>query len=348
MIGLPNTPVHARNLREVQVELTEMCDADCPFCINRASFAKHGRHSNGLSTDIMEKVLQWIASSGVARVRFTGGEPLLRKDLGQLVSVAKEIGLITGVNTNGSLVHHWRDVLLEMFDFVLLSIISANPARTDEIMRHEGFHRKKLQALATLSNHSNLWVSTVLSHESVGELDDIGRLLADNGVAHWILLRPEANGSPSDDYNFGGEELGRFLNAARAVEERYGLNMALGNSIPICAGQTVADRAFLARLLRAGDGGLVSEGRSKLVIDPAGRVLSHYGIPVPLGTIFDDLETMWQKPFAQSLRSTDILPSVCGACAVLEPCYGGSRIAAQTVSGTFEGEDPMMNRRGLI
>ena len=51
----------------------------------------------------MEKVLENIASDGISRVRFSGGEPLLRNDLPQLVSFAKNLGLFISLNTNASL-----------------------------------------------------------------------------------------------------------------------------------------------------------------------------------------------------------------------------------------------------
>src|SRR5580704_4678839 len=184
--SLLGTPHNASELREIQIELTERCDADCPFCINRATFATHGRSYNGLATAVLEDVIAWIADAGIGRVRFTGGEPLLRKDVGHLASYARANALVTGINTNGHLVNRWAERLFEDFDFVLLSIISAKPERTDEIMRFAGSHTKKLQALSLLSGHPNLWVSTVLTRESIDELPQIADLLCKYDVQRWI------------------------------------------------------------------------------------------------------------------------------------------------------------------
>src|ERR1041385_8616410 len=151
--SLFGTPSAACDLREIQIELTERCDADCPFCINRATFAANGRSYNGLPTNILENVIAWIADAGIGRIRFTGGEPLLRKDVGHLAAQARAHGLVTGINTNGHLVPRWAETLFEEFDFVLVSIISADPKRTDEIMRFRCSHAKKLQALSVLSGH---------------------------------------------------------------------------------------------------------------------------------------------------------------------------------------------------
>lgn len=342
MNPLPGTSASTRDIREVQMELTEFCDADCSFCINRASFAKERRSHHGLPTRSVEQILAWIAKAGIARVRFTGGEPLLRRDLLHLIEFARSAGLVTGVNTNG----HFPDRLSEIAgaaDFILLSFVSTDAEQTDAIFRRRGAHALKLRALSEIAAHDNLWVSTVIQRSNIGELLEIGALLARFKVRKWILLRPEDNGRGEIDDGFGQQEIEQLIEAAPALQ-RLGIDVGLGNAVPVCAGGDAEGQRILAALLRAGDGGLVSEGRSKLVIDPSGRVLCHYGIATPLGEALGDLGEMWRHPVAARMRDASDLPVQCTSCEHLSVCLGGSRIAAQAAYGTYAANDPLMSR----
>jgi radical SAM protein with 4Fe4S-binding SPASM domain len=125
---------------------------------------------------------------------------------------------------------------------------------------------------------------------------------------------------------------------------RAGIDIGLGNAVPVCAARDSDGQRILAALLRAGDGGLVSEGRSKLVIDPSGQVLCHYGIDAPLGQALGDLRELWQYPAATKMRDASNLPNQCTSCEHLGVCLGGSRIAARTAYGTYAAPDPLMPR----
>ena len=342
MNSLPGTPASIEEIREVQIELTEFCDADCAFCINRASFAKERRSQHGLPTRSVEKILAWVAEAGIARVRFTGGEPLLRRDLLHLVEFARRAGLVTGVNTNG----HFPDRLSEVAsaaDFILLSFVSADSERTDAIFRRRGSHALKLRALSRITAHDNLWVSTVIQRSNIGELLEIGALLVRFHVKKWILLRPEDNGRGETGDEFGEREIDQLIAAAPALWG-LGIDIGLGNAVPVCAARDSDGQRILAALLRAGDGGMVSEGRSKLVIDPSGRVLCHYGIDAPLGQALGDLRELWQHPAAAKMRDASNLPNQCTSCEHLGVCLGGSRIAARAAYGTYAAPDPLMPR----
>jgi radical SAM protein with 4Fe4S-binding SPASM domain len=342
MSRLPGTPDLVGDIREVQIELTEFCDADCGFCINRASFAKERRSHHGLPTGKVEEILAWIAATGIERVRFTGGEPLLRRDLIRLLDFANREGLVTGVNTNG----HFPERLAEvapLADFILLSFVSANPERTDAIFRRRGSHELKLRSLSAAAAHPNLWVSTVLQRSNVAELLSIGELLANFGVGKWILLRPEANGRADADSDFGAREVEQLVAIAARLQQ-LGIEIGLGNAVPICAGREPSEERILAELLRSADGGLVSEGRSKLVIDPSGRVLCHYGLDIALGEALEDMGALWRHPVAEAMRDTDSLPAECLSCEHLDICLGGSRIAAHAAEGSYRARDPLMRR----
>ena len=104
MLDLIDTSLYKEKPRELCIESTTSCNCRCDFCYNQNSFAKNGRDDNGLSTAELKKIIDIVSDAGIERIRFTGGEPLLRKDIFELASYAKEKNLQTVLNTNGMLI----------------------------------------------------------------------------------------------------------------------------------------------------------------------------------------------------------------------------------------------------
>src|ERR1700751_5919512 len=80
-------------------ELTHRCPLRCPYCSNPIELA---RASDELDTATWKRVLGDAAGLGVLQVHFSGGEPLVRRDLVELVRHAAELGLYGNLMTSGS------------------------------------------------------------------------------------------------------------------------------------------------------------------------------------------------------------------------------------------------------
>src|ERR1700751_387101 len=79
-------------------ELTHRCPLRCPYCSNPLDLS---RASAKLDTVTWKRVLSEAAALGVLQVHFSGGEPLVRRDLAELVRHAAEVGLYGNVVTSG-------------------------------------------------------------------------------------------------------------------------------------------------------------------------------------------------------------------------------------------------------
>lgn len=77
--------------------ITDRCNLSCPHCYSSAGKVNTGE----LSTDACERVIISLAQLGAERIGWTGGEPLLRKDLDHLISFSLEHGIESGITTNG-------------------------------------------------------------------------------------------------------------------------------------------------------------------------------------------------------------------------------------------------------
>ena len=96
-------------------ELTYACPLQCPYCSNPVDFA---RIKNELDTDAWIRVLREARQLGAAQLGFSGGEPLVRRDLEVLVEEGRRLGYYTNLITSGvgmdaARVRRLRDVGLD-------------------------------------------------------------------------------------------------------------------------------------------------------------------------------------------------------------------------------------------
>jgi len=93
---------------KLQMELTHRCNSRCPTC----GFWQEKKHDEDMSTEECLQIIREAAKINVFRISFTGGEPLLRKDLFQLVRFAKQQGLKVNINTNALLLWHYHEKII--------------------------------------------------------------------------------------------------------------------------------------------------------------------------------------------------------------------------------------------
>jgi cyclic pyranopterin phosphate synthase len=97
-----------RRLRDLRVSVTDRCNFRCPYCMPKEVFGRGYAflpRAEILSFEEITRVVAAAASLGVTKVRLTGGEPLLRRDLEVLVAMLGEVDGITdlALTTNGAL-----------------------------------------------------------------------------------------------------------------------------------------------------------------------------------------------------------------------------------------------------
>src|SRR5215468_4084877 len=113
-------------------ELTHRCPLACPYCSNPLDLS---RASAELDTPTWKRVLGEAAGLGVLQVHFSGGEPLARRDLVELVSYATEVGLYSNLITSGIGLEadRLRAFVAAGLEHVQLSIQDADTASGDRI-----------------------------------------------------------------------------------------------------------------------------------------------------------------------------------------------------------------------
>ena len=95
-------PKKASERRPIVVwNITRACNLKCVHCYNDSGA---GKSFNDITTEKAKAVLDDLAGFGVPSVLFSGGEPLMRSDLFDLIQYAGQLGLCTVISTNGTLI----------------------------------------------------------------------------------------------------------------------------------------------------------------------------------------------------------------------------------------------------
>jgi GTP 3',8-cyclase len=103
----PAVDLHARALRDLRISVTDRCNFRCTYCMPKEVFGRDFEflaRKELLSFEEITRLARAFADEGVSKVRITGGEPLLRRDIERLVAMLVDVPGITDValTTNGS------------------------------------------------------------------------------------------------------------------------------------------------------------------------------------------------------------------------------------------------------
>ena len=99
-------------------QITTKCNLNCKYCLS--SSGKEGNY--GLNTKEAKKIIKDLGKTGINRLDFTGGEPLVREDIGELIKCSKENHINTIITTNTTLLNNKNIEYLKLADLVQISI----------------------------------------------------------------------------------------------------------------------------------------------------------------------------------------------------------------------------------
>jgi len=324
---------------EVMIEVTSHCNFKCKFCFNQISFAQEGRKIKPFTTNYIKKIVDGLARAKIKIVRFTGGEPLLRKDIFQLLRYAKNKGLEVRLNTNASLINQRTAKRLKgIVDNVLIPIESYSDEEESKITGYKHSLKKKIKTIELLKKQKIpvIRAGTVATKENILNFDKIAKLISQLPLDEWEFYRPIPI-SKKEDLN---SKLVKYL-AKKLIDLRKKTTKTvfIANALPFCA---IKD---LNKLNSVSKGALFDDGHTRLVIDPRGFVKPHYFMNENIGQPLDILSA-WHHPFVKKMRDLEYLPNQCQKCPFVFKCRGGSRQIAKMVFGSYQAADPLAKLYG--
>ena len=156
----------------VLAELTDRCPLACTYCSNPLNMADD---QDELVTDEWRRVLVEARDLGVLQCHLSGGEPLLRRDLVEIVAAAHERGLYTNLVTSALGLSRPRAEGLRDagLDHVQVSIQADEPAVSDRIAGTPSF-RRKIEAMGVVKELGwPLTVNVVLHRQNIDRVADV-------------------------------------------------------------------------------------------------------------------------------------------------------------------------------
>ena len=192
MLGLPYNPLmdlldaHQRPLRNLRLSVTDRCNLRCQYCMPEESYAWLPKEGILRFTEI-SRLVDVFGSLGVRKVRLTGGEPLLRRDLAVLIEMLakKEWLSELAMTTNGLLL---EDAATRLRDAglgrVTVSLDTLRADRFERLSRRDGLHRTLAGIDAAIDvGFEGIKIDTVLMRgENDDEIDDLLAFGRDRGV----------------------------------------------------------------------------------------------------------------------------------------------------------------------
>jgi MoaA/NifB/PqqE/SkfB family radical SAM enzyme len=173
-------------LRLVEISLTDRCQCRCKHCF--AATQQPLPEKEELSTSEVKILIDDLSELKVTEVCFSGGEPLLRNDVLELVSYAHRKGLVSRLITNGILLDEKMVIALKSAGINWCSISIDNPKREqhDAFRRYPGCYEKAIEGLSNLvANNIPCSIITVARKALIysGELDELVKIGKRIGVA---------------------------------------------------------------------------------------------------------------------------------------------------------------------
>ncbi len=317
-------------------EITYRCPLHCTYCSNPVNLADF---TDELGTDDWLRVLDEARALGVLQAHFSGGEPMLRRDLSTLVSRAHALGMYTNLVTSGIPMKEADVAALAAagLDHFQLSIQDSLPSSADAIAGLRGHERKMTVAGWVRAQGIPMTVNVVLHRSNVDRLLPIADLAVSLGaerleLAHtqfygWAL-RNRAALMPSR------EQVDRATRDAALAKERYGDTVEIVHVVADYHDNTPKPCMY-------------GWGLRQFVVDPKGQMLpclSAAQLPgLGIVNVRDaSLTEIWYESAAfNRFRGTDWMPEPCHSCALREVDFGGCRCQAYQLVGDAAATDPV-------
>jgi pyrroloquinoline quinone biosynthesis protein E len=316
-------------------ELTYSCPLACAYCSNPLNLAEY---RDELTTEEWRRVLVEARDLGVLQCHLSGGEPLLRRDLVDIVAVANELGLYTNLVTSAIGLSRSRAEQLRAagLDHVQVSIQADEPAVSDRIAGTPSF-RRKIEAMAVVKELGwPLTVNVVLHRQNIDRVADVLELAEEVGADRVELANTQYYGwawRNRESLLPSRAQLEAAEVVVRAARERLRERMDVIYVIP----------DYYSRYPKPCMGGWASR---QLTVAPNGDALpcpAAQSLPLPRANVREDsLERIWtDSPLFNAFRGTDWMPQPCRSCDRREVDFGGCRCQAFQLTGDAARTDPV-------
>ena len=323
-------------------ELTYRCPLQCPYCSNPLDFASNDRE---LSTEDWVRVLRQGREMGAAQLGFSGGEPLVRQDLQELIEEARHLGyysnLITsGLGLNGAKVEAFADAGL---DHIQVSFQASDPELNNALAgSKKAFAQKLDMARAVKESGYPMVLNFVIHRHNIHQMNDIMDLCERLGADYVELATCQYYG-----WAFKNRE-GLMPSRAQLEQAEKEVNLYR---------QQLSDKGSAMKLIfvtpdyyeERPKACMNGWGSLFLTVAPDGTALPCHSarlLPVDFPNVQDmALRDIWyDSPGFNHYRGDTWMPEPCRSCDEKGKDFGGCRCQAYLLTGNADNADPVCSK----
>ena len=317
-------------------ELTHRCPLHCVYCSNPLELQARNAE---LSTEEWSRVFQEAATLGVLQVDFTGGEPLTRPDILDLVRAARVAGLYVNLITSGLPLDESRlEALVHAgLDHFQLSFQGAREEIAQEISGTKA-HAQKLRVLESLKRHRvAVTLNFVIHRRNIDQLSEMLTLAESSSASRVEFANVQYYGwafANRDSLLPTREQLTKSIDFLKKAQERLAGRIKLEYVVP----------DYYAKYPKPCMGGW---GRKLVLITPNGDALPCHAARVIPGLTFENVKN---RSLDEIWNSSDAFQKFRGEAWMQEPCktcdrhgldFGGCRCQAFLLAGEATATDPV-------
>ena len=314
---------------------TNACNMYCAHCYRDAGC----KAEEELSTQEAKTLLEQIARAGFKIMIFSGGEPLTRPDILELVAYATKLGLRSVFGTNGTLITMDMAQKLKAAGAMGMgiSLDSLDKTKHDEFRRFAGAWDGAVRGMRNCRAVGlPFQIHTTVMDWNQAELEDMTDFAVELGAVahHFFFLVPTGRARTIEEESLRAEAYEDVLTRIMKKQQQVSIELK-----PTCAPQFMRIADQLGMKTRFHRGCLA--GTSYCIISPRGKVQPCAYLNMELGDVRETpFDEIWKNSdVLQKLRTLDYKGG-CGSCNYKRACGGCRARAAYYHGGDYMAEEP--------
>ncbi|MBI4006136.1 MAG: pyrroloquinoline quinone biosynthesis protein PqqE [Gammaproteobacteria bacterium] len=320
-------------------ELTYRCPLQCPYCSNPLEIA---RYDNELSTEDWIRVMRQARAMGATQLGFSGGEPLVRKDLEELIAEARHLGYYTNLITSGVGMDEDRVKAFKVagLDHIQISFQASNEELNNFLGGTKTFQHKTHMAHIVKKYEYPMVLNIVLHRKNIDQIRDILDMTIDLHADYVELASTQYYGWSRinvDQLLPTRAQLDHAEQVAREYQQKMKGKMKVIYVIP----------DYFENRPKACMNGW---GAIFLTIAPNGTALPCHAAGQLPGLEFPNvrdhsIEWIWNdSPDFNKFRGFDWMVEPCRSCPEKIKDFGGCRCQAYMLTGDARNADPVCDK----
>ncbi|MFX0090246.1 MAG: PqqD family peptide modification chaperone [Candidatus Hodarchaeota archaeon] len=306
----------------MDLALTYRCNNNCGHCYNQIN----SPNASEMNIDAWKSILSRIWDLSIPHVTFTGGEPTLRSDLPELIEYAENLGLVTGLITNGRNLKdssYVEKLVSGGLDHVQITLETVEATIHNEMVGKKGAWEETVEGIKNaIDNQVYTLTNTTITKLNAQTMDKTIDFLHSLGVEQFACNSLICSGKgKKSSQGLKERELIPILQNIKAKAEKNSMRFIWYTPTRYCELNPVELGLGPKRC---------SASNIAMAIEPNGVVIPCQSYYNGLGHILNDSwDSIWNHSLSKNIREHNSMPKECKECVQLDICGGGCPLSFQ-------------------